>query len=96
MKNIYVGKIVKTHGIKGELCIISDFPYKRKVFVPEKSIILNDKEYKIKTYRPHKNYDMVTFYDYNDINEVLNFLGSDVYIKYADLDLEDDAEEEKE
>ena len=32
---IYVGKIVNTHGIKGEIRILSDFEYKNKVFVPK-------------------------------------------------------------
>ena len=32
MDTVYIGKIVSTHGIKGELRIISDFPYKNKVF----------------------------------------------------------------
>ena len=29
---IYLGKVVNTHGIKGELRIISDFKYKNTVF----------------------------------------------------------------
>ena len=32
MKFINIGKIVNTHGIKGELRILSDFKYKDKVF----------------------------------------------------------------
>ena len=32
MKLIYIGDIVNTHGIKGELRIISDFKYKKEVF----------------------------------------------------------------
>ena len=32
MNKVYIGKIVNTHGIKGELRILSDFPYKDKVF----------------------------------------------------------------
>ena len=31
---IYIGKIVNTHGLKGEIRIISDFEFKDKVFVP--------------------------------------------------------------
>ena len=38
MNKIFIGKVVNTHGIKGEIRILSDFPYKDKVF------ILNDKE----------------------------------------------------
>ena len=33
MQKIYVGKVVGTHGIKGEIRIISDFQFKDKVFV---------------------------------------------------------------
>ena len=29
---IYVGKIVNTHGIKGELRILSNFKYKNEIF----------------------------------------------------------------
>ena len=32
MEYVYIGKIVSTHGIKGEIKIISDFDYKDKVF----------------------------------------------------------------
>ena len=32
MEYIYIGKIVNTHGIKGEVRIISDFKYKNEVF----------------------------------------------------------------
>ena len=74
MDKIYIGKIVSTHGIKGELKILSDFEYKSKVFVVGKRIIIDDKEYTIKSYRVHKNFDMVTLDDYKDINEVLFLL----------------------
>ena len=32
MDYVYIGKLVNTHGIKGEVRIISDFPYKERVF----------------------------------------------------------------
>ena len=31
---IYIGKIVNTHGLKGEIRILSDFDFKDRVFVP--------------------------------------------------------------
>ena len=80
MDKVYVGKIVSTHGIKGELKILSDFLYKDKVFVAGMKIIIDDKEYIIKSYRHHKNYEMVTLNDYHDINEVLFLLKKNVYI----------------
>ena len=32
MNYVYLGRIVNTHGIKGEVRIISDFEYKDRVF----------------------------------------------------------------
>ena len=89
MDKVYIGKIVSTHGIKGEVRIISDFLYKEKVFVVGNKLIIDDKEYTINSYRPHKNYDMVTLDDYNDINEVLFLLKKDVYFNKDDLKLDD-------
>lgn len=88
--NIYIGKIVSTHGIKGELRIISDFLYKDRVFVIGNDLIIDNKNYKIKTYRKHKNFDMVTLNDYKDINEVLFLLKKKVYFKKENLKLDDD------
>ncbi len=89
MDKVYIGKIVATHGIKGELRILSDFPFKEKVFVIGNKLIIDSKEYTIKSYRVHKNFDMVTFNDYSNINEVLFLLKKDVYFSKSDLYLED-------
>ena len=90
MNKILIGRIVSTHGIKGELRILSDFPYKDKVFIINNKLIIDDKEYIIKSYRVHKGYDMVTLNDYKDINEVLFLLKKQVYFNKEDLILEDD------
>ena len=57
MDKIYVGTIVSTHGIKGEIRIISKLEQslKEKVFKVGNSILINDKEYKLRSYRRHKN-----------------------------------------
>jgi 16S rRNA processing protein RimM len=90
MKFINIGKIVNTHGIKGELRILSDFKYKDRVFKKDfKFYIGKDKEELIvNTYRHHKVFDMVTFNDLNDINLVLKYKGKEVYINEEDLDLD--------
>ena len=92
MEYIYIGKIVSTHGIKGEIKIISDFDFKDKAFVIDKKIYLGNekREFVIKSYRKHKNYDMITLEGYNDINLVLPFMKELVYIKKEDLALNDD------
>ncbi len=90
MNNVYIGKVVNTHGIKGEIRILSDFPYKDKVFIIDNKIIIGDSEYIIKSYRVHKGYDMITLDGYNDINDVLFLLKKDVYISKDLLNLSDD------
>ena len=84
---VYVGKIVSTHGIKGEIRILSDFDYKEKVFKVGNKLIIENKEYTIKSYRKHKNYDMVTLNDYNNINEVLFLMKKEVYFLKENLNL---------
>lgn len=92
MEYIYVGKIVNTHGIKGEIRIISYFEYKDRVFIPNHNIYIGDnrKKYQITSYRKHKNYDMITMDGYNNINQVLNLLKQKVYVDKDDLKLKED------
>lgn len=87
VKEVYIGKIVSTHGIKGEIRILSDFEFKDKVFVVGKKLIINHKEYEIKSYRRHKNFDMVTLNDYKDINDVLFLMKKNVYMLESEMEL---------
>ncbi|MBR4262919.1 MAG: 16S rRNA processing protein RimM [Bacilli bacterium] len=89
MEYIYIGKIVNTHGIKGELRILSDFQFINKVFVPGFNFYIGKDKIKetVKTYRHHKIFEMVTFVGYTDINQVLKYLNEDVYILKDDLKL---------
>ena len=80
MDEVYIGKVVGTHGIKGEIRILSDFQFKDKVFVVGKKLIIDDREYVIRSYRKHKNFDMVTLDYYNNINEVFMRLVSIVFL----------------
>ncbi|MCM1052939.1 MAG: ribosome maturation factor RimM [Ruminococcus sp.] len=91
MKYIYLGKIVNTHGIKGEIRLISDFDKKNLVFKQGFKVYIGSlKEEKvINSYRIHKNYDMITLEGLNDINEVLKYKGGSVYINKDDLNLKD-------
>ena len=96
MNKIYVGVIVSTHGIKGEIRIISKLEQslKEKVFKVDNSILINDKEYKLRSYRLHKKYDMVLLDDFNNINDVLFLMKQKVYIdsKYIELSAKEDFE----
>ena len=86
MNYVYLGKIVNTHGIKGEVRILSDFKYKDVVFKENFNIYIgpNKEKETIKTYRRHKQYDMITL-GYNNINEVLKYKGQNVYINKEDI-----------
>ena len=88
MKKIYIGKFVNTHGLKGEIRIISDFEYKDDVFKIGNTIYIDNKKFTIKSYRIHKNYDMVSFDEVNDINEIEKYKGLDVYIDSDDFNFE--------
>lgn len=89
---IYVGKIINTFGIKGELKIISDFEYKERIFKKDFPIYIGElKERKlINTYRKHKNYDLILFKNYSNINEVLKYKGNKIYINRENLNLNDE------
>lgn len=86
---IYLGKVVNTHGIKGEIRIKSDFLKKDLVFKKDFKLYFGSEKSKenIATYRKHKDYDMVTLENINNINDVLKYKGKKVYIKREDLKL---------
>ena len=82
MNYIYIGDIVNTHGIKGEVKILSHFKFKSSVFIKGTFLYVGSGKAKleINSYRKHKMFDMVTFLGINDINDVLKYKGEPVYI----------------
>ena len=92
MKYIYIGKIVNTHALKGEVRIISNFEYKDRVFKVNNKFYIgpNKCEEEIESYRVHKQYDMVKFKGIDYINDVLKYKGLNIYINEEDLELKDD------
>jgi len=87
MDYILIGKVSSTHGIKGEIKLLSDFPYKQKVFKKNNILIIDHKEYLITNYRTHKNFDLITLDGYTSINDVEHLLRKKVYIKKENLEL---------
>ena len=90
MEYLYIGKIVNTHGIKGEVRLLSNFKFKDKVFVSDFNIYIGKNKTKeiINTYRPHKQFDMITLNGITNINDVLKYKGEKVYIDKSDLNLD--------
>lgn len=82
---IRIGKYVNTHGIKGEIRILSDFSRKDLVFKKGFKIYIKDDEFVINSYRKHKDYDMVTLEGINNINDIIDLKGNYVYIKREDI-----------
>ncbi|MDF2859644.1 MAG: rRNA processing protein RimM [Neobacillus sp.] len=92
-----VGKIVNTHGIKGEVRVVSttDFPEQRYkvgnvlfLFMPKS---INPIELTIKNHRTHKNFELLTFEGLENINEVEKFRDGILKVPESQLgDLEED------
>lgn len=89
MEKVCIGKLVTTHGVRGEVRISSNFELKDKVFVIGNILYIKNNEYEITSHRVHKGYDMVTFKGVNDINEVIPLKQSLVYTDRNILELND-------
>ncbi|ASS91580.1 MAG: ribosome maturation factor RimM [Bacillaceae bacterium] len=92
-----VGKIVNTHGIRGEVRVVSvtDFPDERYKRGNRLYIFQKDKEpveVIVKSHRIHKNFDLLSFEGYDSINEVEPFKGSDIKVPESQLGSLDEGE----
>ena len=87
-----VGKIVATHGIKGEVKVKSESDFDRF----KKGNVLYIKKdntnipVEINSHRVHKDMDLITFNNLNDINLVLQYVGCDIYTLHDKDELGDD------
>lgn len=88
---IYVGKVINTFGIKGEIKVNSDFEYKNRVFIKDFVIYVGINKIKevINSHRVHKNNDLINFIGYDNINQILKYKNEKLYILRSDLNLKD-------
>lgn len=85
-----VGKIVNTHGIRGELKVLlqTDFPEVR--FAPKAQLLMVNPEngaeqaVTVAAARPYKQMYIVKFQEYGNINEVEKFKGFDLKVPKED------------
>ncbi|HZG72908.1 MAG TPA: ribosome maturation factor RimM [Chondromyces sp.] len=86
-----VGKIVNTHGVRGEIRVISrtDFPEERYkqgntlyIFMPGAE---EGKPVTVTSHRQHKSFDLLTFEGYNNINEVEPLKGAILKVPESQL-----------
>lgn len=87
---IYIGKTISTFGIKGELKVISDFEYCDKAYKVGNKVLINNIEHIISSIRYHKNYVLLKIDNLNNINDILKYVGFNIYIKRLDLNLSKD------
>ncbi|MFN7250865.1 MAG: ribosome maturation factor RimM [Anaerobacillus sp.] len=76
-----VGKVVNTHGVRGEVRVISTTDFADERFRVGATLYLEHKDFKDKieltvaSHRQHKNFDLLTFEKYPNINDVIVFKG---------------------
>ncbi|NSL51206.1 ribosome maturation factor RimM [Calidifontibacillus erzurumensis] len=85
-----VGKIVNTHGVRGEVRILSstDFPEERYKKGSLLFIEVGRNEFvevKVASHRLHKNFHLLTFEGYDNINDVEKFKGKMLKIREDQL-----------
>src|SRR5699024_2283664 len=75
-----VGKIVNTHGVRGELKVIRITDFEERFTVGETLYVAKENvppfPLTIDGHRINKGFDLVHFMDYDDINDVENFKGA--------------------
>ncbi len=92
-----VGKLVNTHGIKGEARIVSKTDFAEERYKPGNKLYLfmpannTPIELTVKTHRTHKSFDLVSFEGYENINDIEKMKGGILKIQESQLvELEED------
>lgn len=84
-----VGRIINTHGIKGELKVINESNFERFFKGSELYLKKDDKYIKITitSVRIHQGYYLITINNLLNINDVLAYVGLDIYTdKHEELE----------
>ena len=90
MELVAVGKLVNTHGLKGEVKVKSDFERKELIFKKGKKVIIDNTEFVIKNYKEYKGTDLLQFEGYIHINDIEQYKGYLVYIDRDKLEIPED------
>ena len=81
---ISVAEIVTTHGIRGNLKIKSLSDNENR-FKAGAKVLIDDKELTVESSFDQKGLKVIKFEEYDDINDVIKFVGKDITINEADL-----------
>lgn len=86
-----VGKILATHGIKGEVKVKSETDFDR--FRVGNTLYLQKEDkmipIEINSHRVHQGLDLITFNNLKDINLVLDYVGCYIYTEHNRQELKD-------
>ena len=78
-----VGKIVGTHGIKGEVKVINESDFDRFI-VGNTLYVYKNNKYEpivIDSVRYHKKFVLITFNKHTNINEILDYVNTKIYFE---------------
>lgn len=90
MDSVYVGYISSFFGLKGEIKVLSDLNHLDKIFKVGNTLIIENKDYKIKKSRLQKNHYIIQFEEVNSIDEANLILKKNIYIKRDNIYLDTD------
>ena len=88
---ITVAEIVTTHGVRGNLKVKSLSDYDKR-FENGAKLLIGDEEVTVESSFDQKGLKVIKFEEYDDINDVLKFVGKDITIEDSDLGKLDDDE----
>ena len=80
MDEVFVGKLVNTRGLKGEVKVISNFERPDDVFKVGNFVYINNRRSTIDHVSKVKNFILLHFEGINDINEIEFLKGSEIYV----------------
>ena len=77
---MYVGIITSFHGVKGEVKVKTKLKDIKNIFLVGNKLIIDNKEYEVTSYRKHKDYHMICFKGFSNLNEVMYLKNKKVFI----------------
>jgi|GEM_PF-4276833 len=85
-----IGKVLKTHGVRGEVKVDNYSDFDR--FKVGHIITINHKDYKIKSVRSQNDILLISFVGFNNLDDVLHLRGNLIYtnVGFDEDELEED------
>lgn len=84
-----VGKIINTHGIKGEIKVLRITDFEDRFQIGNTLFVIKDNQspfqVTIANHRVHKGFDLLQFEGFHNINDVLPFKGCELKISESQL-----------